>query len=222
MAASGPEEKTQDARDVPPAFDPSPAQMEKLETYAALLRKWQKAVNLVSPGTLEALWERHFADSAQLQRFIPPGSTCLDFGSGAGFPGMVLAVLTDPAAGIRFHLVESNARKCAFLHEVARQTGTAVEIHNARIEEIARRGTVTQADVIMARAVAPLATLFELSRPFFRSGTVGLFPKGRRAKDEVAEARKAWTFRLRAHPSATEPGGKVLEVGSLERLEGRT
>lgn len=222
MMASGPEEETQHARDVRPVFNASPAQMEKLETYAALLRKWQKAVNLVSPGSLDAVWQRHFADSAQLLRFVPPGSTCLDFGSGAGFPGMILAILAGPTDGLRFHLVESNARKCAFLREVARQTGTAVEIHNARIEEITGRGTVTQADVIMARGVAPLATLFELSRPLFRCGTIGLFPKGRRANGEVAEARKAWTFDVRAHPSVTEPGGKVLEVGALERLEGRT
>jgi len=203
------------------AFGATSADIEKLETYAALLRKWQRAVNLVSPDSLDTVWQRHFADSAQLLPFIHPGSTCLDFGSGAGFPGMVVAILGAPG-GTRVHLVESNARKCAFLREVGRQTATAVEIHNARIEEIATRGTVTSIEVVMARGVAPLVRLLELSQPFFRRATVGLFLKGRRADDEIAEARKGWTFDLDMHPSATEPDGKVLQVRSLERLEGRT
>jgi len=202
-------------------FGVTPDEIRKLEIYEALLRKWQKAVNLVARDSLEAIWHRHFADSAQLLSFIPPGSKCLDFGSGAGFPGMVIALLRAPR-GTRMHLVESNARKCAFLREVARQTGTAVEIHNARVEEIAAQGTVTTVDVVMARGVAPLAMLLEWSQPFFGAATVGLFPKGRRSDDEIAEARKAWTFELRAHQSVTEPGGKVLEITALKRLEGRT
>lgn len=203
-------------------FGATPEQIAKLETYAGLMRKWQKAVNLVAPESLDAIWHRHFADSAQLVPLIPPDSACLDFGAGAGFPGMVVAILA-AGSGVQVHLVESNARKCAFLREVARQTGTPVEIHNARVEEIAAGGTVTHVDVVMARGVAPLARLLKWSEPFFRgSGAIGLFPKGRRADEEIADARKAWTFELRAHPSATEPGGKVLEIRALERLEGRT
>lgn len=202
-------------------FGVTSEQIAKLETYAMLLRKWQKAVNLVARDSLDAIWQRHFADSAQLVPLIQGGSRCLDFGAGAGFPGLIVAILTADT-GTKVHLVESNARKCAFLREVGRQTGTPVEIHNARVEEIAARGTVTDVDVVMARAVAPLARLLEWSQPFFRSGTVGLFLKGRRADQEIAEARKAWTFELRAHPSATEPDGTVLEIRALERLEGRT
>ncbi len=196
-------------------------QMARLEIYAALVRKWQKAVNLVAQDSIDAIWNRHFADSAQLLTFIPPASACLDFGTGAGFPGMVIAIFLGETDA-RVHLVESNARKCAFLREVGRQTGTSVEIHNTRVEEIAARGTVTGVDVVLARGVAPLARLLELSRPFFRSGTVGVFLKGRRAEEEVAEARKAWAFDLQAHPSATDPYGRVLEIRALERLEGRT
>jgi 16S rRNA (guanine527-N7)-methyltransferase len=203
------------------SFAATPAQIAKLETYAALLRKWQKAVNLVARDSLDAIWHRHFADSAQLLQLISPGSSCLDFGTGAGFPGMVIAILS-VETGARVHLVESNARKCAFLREVARQTGTSVEIHNARVEEIATKGTVNGVDVVMARGVAPLAKLLEWSQPFFRGDTIGLFLKGRRVDGEIDEARKAWTFALRAHPSVTEPDGKVLEIRALERLEGRT
>lgn len=202
-------------------FRATPEQIGKLETYAALLGKWQKAVNLVARDSLADIWQRHFADSAQLLPVIPPVSSCLDFGTGAGFPGMVIAILSDDA-GVRVHLIESNARKCAFLREVARQTGTSVEIHNARVEEIAGKGTVNGVDVVMARGVASLARLLDLSEPFFRSDTIGLFLKGRRVDEEVAQARKAWTFELHAHPSVTEPEGTVLEIRALERLEGRT
>jgi len=202
------------------AFGVSDARMQRLETYAALLRKWQTAVNLVAPDSLDVVWKRHFADSAQLLPLIRPGAVCLDFGTGAGFPGMVIAMLSASPDEARVQLVESNARKCAFLRDVARQTATPVEIHNARIEEIAARGTVTQVDVIMARGVAPLAKLLELSRPFFGRETVGLFLKGRRAEAEIDDARRGWAFDLRAHASMTEPDGQVLEVRALERLEG--
>ncbi len=202
-------------------FGATSEQIASLEVYAALLRKWQQAMNLVARDSLQTLWRRHFADSAQLLPFIPPGSACLDFGAGAGFPGLVVAILAADA-GTHVHLVESNARKCAFLREVARQTGTPVEIHNARVEDITDRGTVAHIDVVMARGVAPLTKLLEWSHPFFRSGTLGLFLKGRRANEEIALAREAWTFEARTHPSATEPDGKVLEIRALERLEGKT
>jgi len=202
-------------------FDASDAQLETFKTYAALLQKWQNAVNLVSPGSLDDIWQRHFADSVQLAGLIRPGSTCLDFGSGAGFPGMVIAIaLRDK--GVAVHLVESNARKCAFLRDVARRTGTPVEIHVGRVEEIAAKGTVPSVDFIMTRGVAPLTKLIDLSEPFFQSGTVGLFPKGRRVEKEIREARESWTFAAQDHASATEPDGRILEIRHPERLEGRT
>ncbi len=203
------------------AFGASAHQMEQLRSYAELLGKWQKAVNLVAPDSLSAIWSRHFADSAQLAPLIGSARSCLDIGSGAGFPGMVAAIMRARQNGTVVHLVESNARKCAFLREVARQTGTAVEIHNARIEDAAVRGRVTDVDVVMARGVAPLARLLALAEPYLRSQAVGLFLKGRRVEHETAEARESWVFDLQTHTSLTDPDGCIVEVAALGRLEGR-
>lgn len=203
-------------------FRVSRAQMDRLQIYAELLHKWQNAVSLVAPGSLPALWSRHFADSAQLVPLIGAARACLDFGSGAGFPGLVCAILLSGRPAPIVHLVESNARKCAFLRDVARQTGTAVEIHNARIEDVAGRGKVAEADVVMARGVAPLDRLLALADPYLRSGATGLFPKGRRAQQEVAEARRTREFELLAHASMTDPDGRILEIRASRRLEGGT
>jgi 16S rRNA (guanine527-N7)-methyltransferase len=204
------------------AFRVTGAQMDRLRIYADLLQKWQKAVNLVAPDSLSALWSRHFADSAQLVPLIGSARICVDFGSGAGFPGLVCAVLMVDTGETSMHLIESNARKCAFLRDVARQTGTAVEIHNARIEDVAAQSKVVSADVVMARGVAPLDRLLELAAPFFYSGAAGLFPKGRRALQEAAEARRTWQFELRTHASMTDPDGRILEIRAPRRVEGRT
>lgn len=204
------------------AFVLTPQQMDSLRTYADLLAKWQKAVNLVAPDSLAAMWSRHFADSAQLVPLIGSARTCIDFGAGAGFPGLVCAVLMADKRETTFHLVESNARKCAFLREVARQTGTAVEIHNARIEDMAARGKVNRSDVVMARGVAPLGRLLELAEPYFRLGAVGLFPKGRRAEQEVADAKRTWQFQLHAHASMTDPGSRILEIRTPRRARDGT
>ncbi len=202
-------------------FGVSDDQIARLEIYAALLARWQGAVNLVSPSTLGDIWRRHFADSAQLVRHIDSPGVCVDLGSGAGFPGMIIAMLAgDQSGGPQVHLIESNGRKCAFLREVARKTGTSVEIHQARIEAVAGAGIVGKADVVVARALAPLADLLALSQPFFRRGTRALFLKGRSAASEVEQAGKSWRFRHQAHRSATDVEGTVLEICLVERLEG--
>jgi len=201
------------------AFGLSEMQMERLKAYAELLQRWQRAVNLVAPDSLPALWSRHFADSAQLVPLIADSRICLDFGSGAGFPGLVCAVLMADRADMAIHLVESNARKCAFLREVARQTGTSVEIHNARIEDVASRGRVADVDVVMARAVAPLDRLIVCAEPYMSAGAFGLFPKGRRAAQEVAEAQRVWRFQMQMHASITDPEGRIMEVRGVRRLE---
>lgn len=193
---------------------------EKFETYAALLKQWQKAVQLVAPSTLDAVWSRHFADSAQLLALAPPGvRTWVDLGSGAGFPGLVIALLagdaSTPHPGLRVTLVESDSRKAAFLRAVARQTGCAVDILGTRTESTSTRDKVGTVEVISARALAPLPDLFRLAAPFWRPGTVGLFLKGREVEKEVAAARLSWRFELELIPSSTDPAGRIARVRDL-------
>jgi len=177
--------------------DVSRETLDRLRLYLDLLRHWQKAINLVGPATLNDPWRRHFWDSAQLFPHIPSTSrSLLDVGSGAGFPGLVLAVLGVPGVT----LVESDGRKCAFLREVARRTGTAVTIHAARLE------------ALTARAVASLDLLLEKTKLYITPNTVCLFHKGRQADAEIAEARRRWSMKVEKIPSETDPSGVILRV----------
>src|SRR5213080_2226211 len=150
-----------------------------LETYAELLRRWSARINLVGANTLADPWRRHFLDSAQLLAHVPPGTqTLIDLGSGAGFPGLVLAILGVPGV----ELIEADARKCAFLREAARLAAAPVRIHNARIESVPTHAV----DVVTARGCAPLDRLLVLAQPFVAPDTVCLFAKGEQAGQEVA------------------------------------
>jgi 16S rRNA (guanine527-N7)-methyltransferase len=186
-----------------------------------LLTQWQKAVQLVAPSTLDAVWSRHFADSAQLVSLAPPGvSRWADLGSGAGFPGLVVALLAQDSATphpvLRVTLVESDTRKAAFLREVARQTGAPVDILGTRIESPSTRDKVGTVEVISARALAPLTDLFRLAAPFWQPDTLGLFLKGREAEKEVELARAAWSFELELKPSLTDPAARIACVRNLK------
>lgn len=189
------------------------ASLARLETYAALLAKWQKAINLVAPKTLPDLWERHFLDSAQLLPLAPPGAKrWLDLGSGGGFPGLVIAALGFPD----MQLVESDQRKSAFLIEAARAMGLNVKVHTARIEAL-DPGQVGAIDVISARALAPLSELLSLAARYAGPGTVLLFPKGRQAQDELTGLERYWTMKkLELLPSATDPEARILRIEGLE------
>jgi 16S rRNA (guanine527-N7)-methyltransferase len=191
--------------------------IHRLARYADLLTEWQERTNLVASSTLPTLWSRHFADSAQLRALAPNARLWLDLGSGAGFPGLVIAVLEAGRPNFRMHLVESNRKKCAFLAEVARETEAAVDIHAVRIEEHAESGERLEPDVVSARALAPLPRLLELANPFFGSATRGLFLKGREAESEIEAARASWDFVARLHPSLTSPDSHVVEVSKLRR-----
>jgi 16S rRNA (guanine527-N7)-methyltransferase len=198
------------------AFAVSRETLEKLETYASLLAKWQRTINLVAPSTLPEVWGRHFADSAQLLRFAPPEArSWVDLGSGAGFPGMVAALML-AGKGARVTLIESDTRKAAFLAEVARATGAPVDISRERIEMLPTHTKVEPIDVVSARALAPLPRLFELAAPYFSTRTVGIFPKGREAKGEVEAAREDWDFAVALHPSLTAAGGHIAVVRGLK------
>jgi 16S rRNA (guanine527-N7)-methyltransferase len=189
--------------------------IHRLARYAEMLADWQKRQNLVSASTLPHLWDRHFADSAQLVALAPKARLWLDLGSGAGFPGLVVAILKAQDPAFRVHLVEATAKKCAFLAAVAKATEAPVEIHAMRIEELARRAHNLQPDVISARALAPLPQLLDLAAPFFHAGTRGLFLKGRDAMREVSAAEKRWSFACRLHPSLTAPQSAILEIADL-------
>lgn len=233
-------------------FGVSRETLDRLRTYEALLKSWQRVVNLVSPATLDDVWHRHFADSAQLLDLadissplggegpgargraleeggkIPRpgeasgGQSWLDLGSGGGFPGLVLAILlAEKAPQARMTLVESDARKAAFLGEVARKTGVAVEIRAERSEKCATQANSRIRNVITARALAPLPKLLGLAQPFFSPPTVALFPKGREAEVEIAEARTRFDFDCQLAPSLTDAEARIVIVQNLAvRMEG--
>lgn len=189
------------------------ATLERLARHLELLRLWQKRINLVGEATLADPWRRHVLDSAQLLRFVPKDARVLvDLGSGAGFPGLVLAILGVPEV----HLIESDRRKAAFLREAARITGcTNVRVHAKRIEEV----EPFPADVVTARALAPLGRLLELAEPFFAPRTVGIFPKGRQAEAELTAASRRWKMKARIEPSLSSPEGRILVVEEVSRAD---
>ncbi|MFC4352330.1 16S rRNA (guanine(527)-N(7))-methyltransferase RsmG [Fodinicurvata halophila] len=195
-------------------FDVSRETLERFRIYAAKLEKWNQAINLVSRDTLGDLWRRHFLDSAQLLHCLPravrPDTCWVDLGSGAGFPGLVLALMS---AG-EFHLVDSDARKCTFLREVSRETGTPVHIHNQRIDSL----SLPTADYVTARACAPLPRLVDYARPLLRPGGYCLFLKGARLDEELTLLRKAGKMPLdisgaEVFPSESDSKGRILRLG---------
>lgn len=194
------------------AFNVSRETIDQLTIYVSLLAQWQPRINLVANATLPDVWHRHVADSAQLVALAPLNPrSWLDLGSGGGFPGLVIAIMLR-GAGTRVTLVESDRRKCAFLAEVARQTGITVEIQTARIEQTATQGMLGAVDVVSARALAPLVRLISLSLPFFGDETIGIFPKGRTAESEIEEARATWAFDVETVPSLTDEEARIVLV----------
>ncbi|MEX0808804.1 MAG: 16S rRNA (guanine(527)-N(7))-methyltransferase RsmG [Dongiaceae bacterium] len=194
-----------------------------LDSYATLLAKWQARINLVGPATLPDLWRRHFLDSAQLLPLIPAplpdggATTLVDLGSGAGFPGLVLAILRPDLV---VTLIESDGRKATFLAEAARATlGPAakdrVTVLRARAESL----DPIPADLVTARALAPLARLLALAEPWLSAETLCLFPKGADAAAELTEAHKGWTMTLAEHPSLTDPRATILEIRHASRRQ---
>ena len=215
MAANTPEFAT--PADFAAAFDVSRETISRLEAYEALLKQWQRAVNLVAPSTLNHVWHRHFADSAQILRLAPDAQSWVDLGSGAGFPGLVLAILlAERPTPPQITLIESDSRKAAFLREVARRTGVAVDILSTRIEDAATQSKVKQPQVVTARALAPLDRLLGLAALLSPPSAVGVFLKGREAAAEVEAAQKTWTFTAEMVPSITDPAGRIVIVRDLQ------
>ena len=196
------------ARDCAAALGVSRETSDRLRAYVALLERWQARRNLIGPASAADVWRRHVLDSGQLAAFVPARARRLvDLGSGAGLPGLVLALTT----GIEADLVEANAAKAAFLVEAARATGAPARVHCARIEALAP----WPSDVLTARALAPLPRLLDLAAPFLAVAgrrPLCLFPKGAGWRGELTEARKTWHIRVRDAPSATAPDARLLIV----------
>ena len=192
-------------------LDVSRETCEKFNRYAELLLKWQKTINLVSDTTLEDMAERHFLDSVQLIKYIPNKQIKLaDMGSGAGFPGVILAML-----GVaEVHLIESDIRKATFLREVSRETNTKVIVHDDRVEDTA----IANIDLITARALAPLRDLLVMSLKLATPGHkfACLFMKGEKTTEEIDKAQKRCNFTLETHQSITDNTGKILYINNLD------
>lgn len=201
--------------EIPPTIvNVSRETLTKLQQYHALLLKWQEKINLISPATVPSAWERHFIDSAQIAPLLPQNScTLYDLGSGAGFSGMVLAIMRPDIA---VTLIESDAKKCAFLGTVSRETATKVTIRNERIETAA--AALPAPDLISARALASLSDLFSYVWPWAQQNPDLrlIFPKGAQAAAEITAAKaNAWGFDMTEVASKTEPSASILMVTTL-------
>lgn len=184
----------------------------KLERYVAELTRWQQVKNLIGRRTLDEIWSRHIADSLQLMS-LAEGSVWVDLGSGAGLPGLIVA-LARPDTHV--HLVESDGRKAAFLRHAARCTDAPVTVWDARADVVLPK-LRPRPDVVVSRAMAALPDLLTLSESLLTSGATGLFPKGERVEAELTKAAESWRFDLDVIPSRTDPGGRILRIRALSR-----
>jgi len=194
---------------------------ETLEDYVnwyRLLRKWNARINLVAPSTLDDFWARHALDSWQICPLLPDNpKVILDFGSGAGFPGIAAAIhmkhgLSDKGQGCHVHLVESAGKKASFLKTVIRELALPATVHSQRIESL----EPMKADVITARAFAPLPRLFEYALPHLHDETILILPKGETVTTELEKASTTWTFSLETVKSITQDNATLLRVKSLK------
>ena len=190
----------------------SPGQMADLERFLALLTDWNGRMNLVGPGSLPDFWNRHAWDSAQLLRLAPEALTWADLGAGAGFPGLVLAILGKGRTGFHVHLIESVAKRCRFLAEVVDALDLPAQVHNARAESLA-----LTVEIVTARACAPLSRLLGHAEPYLRSGALGLFLKGQDVASELSEATRYWDFDADVVGSLSDPRGHIVRLRRLGR-----
>ncbi len=185
--------------------------LARLDRYVELLLAFQTHTNLIAPSTVPTLWTRHVADSLQLLDLAPGATTWIDLGSGGGFPGIVLACALAERPGATVHLVESTKKKATFLQETARQLAIPAEIHPVRIEDFVKNYPGA-ADVVTARALAPLQMLLTLAGPLLGKGAQGLFLKGQDIASELTEASKYWTLDAELIPSKTHPDARIVAV----------
>ena len=188
---------------------------ERLETYASLLLQWQARINLIGSSTREDIWTRHIADALQLLPLLPEGIRKIaDLGSGAGIPGLILAI----ALPLEAHLFESNLKKAAFLREAARQTGARAHIHSVRIEQAQTLAETIKVEAVTARALAPLSRLLDYAAPFIENGAIGYFHKGQGVDAELTDATESWKVQFESYPSLTDSRGVILVVKEAQRV----
>lgn len=183
---------------------------DKLSTYHDLLLLWQEKINLISPKTIHNVWERHILDSCQFASHIVPRETpIIDIGTGAGLPGIILAILGFPS----ITLVDSDQKKCVFLQEAAAKLGLETQIISQRVERIRNHN----ASLIVSRALAPLHQLFTWSSPLLSPSGKCLFAKGENYAKEIEDALVGWQFDINVHPSLTHTDAKLLEISHLTK-----
>lgn len=185
--------------------------LRRLRIYASLLEKWQKTLNLVGSSTLADMWVRHFADSLQVSKVVPDARRWLDFGSGAGFPGLVTAIKYAGEADARVHLIESDRRKCAFLQTVIRETSAPAIIHCGRIETILPAFD-EPIDAVSARALAPLEALLNYAEKFIEKGAKGVFSKGKQFESELTDSLTAGKYFFTTMESQTCATARLVLV----------
>jgi 16S rRNA (guanine527-N7)-methyltransferase len=216
--APPPDMDTFDAEAFRAATSASPMALTDLDRFRRMIATWNTRINLVGPSALDGFWRRHALDSAQLLDFAPSAHVWADLGAGAGFPGVVLAILLKGRAGAQVHLVESMVKRCGFLHEVVAALELPAVVHNIRAEV----ATIPDVEVVTARACAPLDRLLGFAWPFLGDqppdGTIGLFLKGENADRELTEARRSWDFKVQIESSRSDPTGRILRIERLRRV----
>jgi 16S rRNA (guanine527-N7)-methyltransferase len=193
----------------------------KLDLFADKLALVSRSINLIARSTVPNIWTRHIADSLQLLPLAPDARRWIDLGSGAGFPGLVIACALAGRAGAEVHLVESIGKKAAFLRDTAEQLQVPAVVHTVRIEDFVKNFK-GRADIVCARALAPLDHLLTLAQPLLKTGAQGLFPKGQDVEGELTEASKYWNIDAELIPSKTSPEGRIVAVRGLRRRSNKS
>jgi 16S rRNA (guanine527-N7)-methyltransferase len=183
----------------------------RLAIFVDLLDRWRRKTNLIADSTFPSVWTRHIADCAQLLALAPNARRWVDMGSGAGFPGLVIALQLADVPGAAVHCIESDSRKAAFLREAARTAGAAATIHPLRVEDVAPE-SLGPVDAVTARAFAPLPLTLKLARPWMERGAVAVFPRGESARDQIAALPEARVYAIETMSSVVNPKAAILRI----------
>jgi 16S rRNA (guanine527-N7)-methyltransferase len=214
-AAAPPDPMTLDVTDAASfaaAAGASPQAIADLERYRSYLIEWNEKMNLVGPATLDIFWSRHAWDSAQILPLAPDALTWADLGTGAGLPGIVLAILGKDRPDFHVHLVDSLAKRCRFLSEVVTGLSLPAAVHNSRAEDLS-----LTVDIVTARACAPLSRLLGYAQPYLKRGAQALFLKGQDVASELEDAARIWDFDADVSPSLSDARGRIVRIRRLGR-----